>query len=292
MADANDRIIAWFSRHLVTLEASYTVRHQNKPHEQARSYYTGFVLWERSPDGSKGASIWVTAGHCMRQLDEELLGKPDYYSDVRFRFVDTLHAGAVSDLPMPFDYQAQEVKGWMVKTDDKGIESGWDFGVIFLHKHYSRSLWQNKILHIMEDNWSDFPDQFDEYFILGLPGERVGPNEQGVWFATPSIVPIVKLDEKPECYGKHTDPMFYARVDQYADVKNIEGMSGGPVIGLNVNADGIGRYWAIAVQSGWYPRERVICASPLKSLREILTQFTEKVFITKGVDPADPLGWS
>src|SRR5262245_4596516 len=134
MMDATDRIIAWFSRHLVTLEASFTILHKNKPHESARKYYTGFVLWEKSPDASKGASIWVTAGHCMRQIDELLLGKPDHYGNVRFRFVDMLHAGAVSDLPTPFDYQAQEVKGWLMNEDDKGIELGWDFGVVFLHK--------------------------------------------------------------------------------------------------------------------------------------------------------------
>jgi hypothetical protein len=75
MADVDGRIAAWFSRHFVTLEASYTVKHRNKPHEETRSYYTGFLLWEKT-SGDEGAAIWVTAGHCMQQVDEEHPNRP------------------------------------------------------------------------------------------------------------------------------------------------------------------------------------------------------------------------
>ena len=53
-------------------------------------------------------------------------------------------------------------------------------------------------------------------------------------------------------------------------MRDIQGMSGGPIIGVNRSGDGSGQYWVIAVQSGWYPRERVVCATTLASVRDPL----------------------
>lgn len=277
VADVDGRIAVWFSRHLVTLEVAYTVKHQNKPHEQARSYYTGFLLWERI-SGDEGATIWVTAGHCMQQIDEELLGKPEHYGDVRFRFVDTLHDAVVSDLPVPFDYAAEKVKGWLFHTDERGVGLGLDFGVIFLRPHYSRALFANRITPVAEENWKGIPDTFDKYFMLGLPAERVGPNPQGIWTATPSMVEISRLDTRPECFREQTDDMFYGVADHDSQVRNIEGMSGGPIVGLKRGEDGVGRYWVIAVQSSWYAGSRIVCASPLGNVREFLLQVMRVIF--------------
>jgi hypothetical protein len=277
MADVDGRIAAWFSRHFVTLEASYTVKHRNKPHEETRSYYTGFLLWEKT-SGDEGAAIWVTAGHCMQQIDEELLGKPEHYGDVRFRFVDTLHDGVVSDLPVPFDYIAEKVKGWLLHKDEHGVDLGLDFGVIFLRPHYSRALFANKIAPVAEENWTGIPDTFDKYFMLGLPAERVGPNEQGIWTATPSMVEVTRLDERPECFGEQTDAMFYGVADPDSQIRNIQGMSGGPIIGLKRGEDGVGRFWVIAVQSSWYAGRRIVCASPLGNVREFLLQVMRVIF--------------
>ena len=68
----------------------------------------------------------------MREIECDLLGRPEDYGDVRFRFIDTLHLGAVSTVPMPFDYQASHLKSWFVRSDDKGVMEGLDFGVVFL----------------------------------------------------------------------------------------------------------------------------------------------------------------
>ena len=236
MADVDGKIAAWFSRHLVTLEVSYTVKHQNKPHQQTRSYYTGFLLWEPT-SGEEGATIWVTAGHCMREIDDDLLGKPEHYADVRFRFVDTLHDAVVSELPVPFDYQAEKVRGWLVHTNERGVELGLDFGVIFLRPHYSRALFANRITPVAEENWKNVPDTFDKYFMLGLPAERVGPNQQGTWTASPSMVEVARLNKRPECFAEHTDEMIYGVADPDSRVRNIQGMSGGPIIGLKRGDD-------------------------------------------------------
>jgi hypothetical protein len=117
----------WFARHLVTLEVSYAVKHRHRPPENACNFYSGFLLCETVPGTDLQATIWVTAGHCMREIENDLLGRPEHYGDVRFRFIDTLHLGAVSNIPMPFDYQANDRKSWLVHTDDKGSDAGCRF---------------------------------------------------------------------------------------------------------------------------------------------------------------------
>jgi hypothetical protein len=281
MADLDGRIAAWFSWHLVTLEVAYTVKHRNKPHEDARTYLSGFLLWEKL-SGDEGATIWVTAGHCMQRIEKELLGKPEHYANVRFRFVDTLHDAVVFDLPVPFDYVAESIKGWLVHTNERGVGLGLDYGVIFLRPHYSRPRAANWIRPVAGENWKGTPAAFDKYFMLGLPAKRVGPDVQGIWSATPSMVEITRLDERPDCFGEQTDDMFYGVADPDSEVRNIEGMSGGPIVGLKRGDDGVARYWVIAVQSSWYRAGRVVCASPLSTVRGLLLQVMGVLFPKDG----------
>jgi hypothetical protein len=288
MPDIDGDIAAWFSRHLVTLEVAYTVRHKTKPFQETRTYINGFLLWEKHA-GDEGATIWVTAGHCMRWIEEELIAKPDYYSNVGFRFVDTLHGAVVSDLPITFDYAAETIKGWLVHSDEHTVELGLDFGVIFLRPHYARQLAANRITPVAEYNWTGMPDAFDKYFMIGLPAERVKPNENGVWTARPSMVEITKLEEKPACFREQTDAMFYGVVDPGSQVRDIAGMSGGPIIGLKLGADGTGRYWFIAIQSSWYSRERIVCASPLAFVRDFVVSVMKAIFSEAALEPSSSI---
>jgi hypothetical protein len=281
MADVDDRITADFARHLVTLEVAYTVKHQNKPHQQTRSYYTGFLLWESLAE-NEGVTIWVTAGHCMREIEDDLLGKPDDYSDIHFRFVDTLHHATVSTLPVPFDYEAERLKAWLVNTEGGTVERGMDFGVIFLRPHYSRPILANGIRPVAEENWRQVPDTFDKYLMLGLPAERVAQDNSGIWTASPALIRVSRLDDRPDCYHEHSDDMFYGVVDPESQIRNIKGMSGGPIIGAKIGDDGIGRYWMIAVQSGWYPPDRVVCASSLATVRTHLITALNLLFSRSG----------
>jgi hypothetical protein len=59
---------------------------------------------------------------------------------------------------------------------------------------------------------------------------------------------------------------FYGRLDIDENAPlweqiggNIEGMSGGPVLGISHGADGL-RYWVIGIQSGWLRSQRIIAA--------------------------------
>jgi hypothetical protein len=280
----------WFARHLATLEASYTVKHQNKPHEHARNFYSGFLLCEKVPGTDMQATVWVTAGHCMQEIERDLLGRPESYGDIRFRFIDMLHFNSVSNLPMPFDYRGDDAKSWIVHTDGNEVMLGMDFGVVFLRNHDSHLLIANKLEPVDENNWVNVPETFDHYFMLGLPGELVRQDERGVWTAQPILIPIERLSEKPACYQEHTDAMFYGVVDPQERVKSIKGMSGGPILGLKRNGDGSGRYWFIGVQSGWYPSGRIVCATPLEAVRGILLVGMRMIF-EMDVDDSASASW-
>jgi hypothetical protein len=270
MAAIDDTATQWFSRQIVTLEMTYTVRHRTRQ-EEARCYYTGFLLYEQ------GATIWVTAGHCMEEIENAILANPADYDNVSFRFVDTLHSAAISDQPVPFDYRAASFKSHLFHRNDAGTELGFDFGVIFLPSHYSRLLAANNIAPVDAANWTNVPDSFDAYFMLGLPGERVQQLENGVYTVRPAMFSISKLDEKPACFVEQTDPMFYAEIDPNSDVANIKGMSGGPILGMKFNREAnTVRYWVIGVQSKRIGR--IISASPLFTLHHMLMSVIPTMF--------------
>lgn len=283
MPAIDDAATGWFSRHIVTLEMTYMVRHRNRPPEVARCYYTGFLLYERQ------ATMWVTAGHCMEEIEKDILGHPESYSDVKFRFVDTLHSEAISNEPVPFDYQAEYIKTYYFHRDDEGVERGWDFGVVFLRTHYARLLAANGIEPVSAQNWVKVPDEFDRYFMLGLPGERVGKLENGDYTARPAMFSITRLASKPDCFSYQTDPMIYAQIDSEADVENIKGMSGGPIIGVKREGEAA-RYWIIGIQSKWRESERKTAASPLADLRNILVAIMDKAMADLNSEKPTPSG--
>jgi hypothetical protein len=107
-------------------------------------------------------------------------------------------------------------------------------------------------------------------------------DENGCRTAMPAMIRIERLDARPDCFSEQTDAMFYGVVDPESQVKDIAGMSGGPIIGMTLDEDGIGRYWFIAVQSGWYRKDRIICASPLAKVREVVTQAMNVLFARPG----------
>jgi len=112
MPDVNGDLTSWFERHLVTLEVSYTVKHQNKTDGQTRIFITGFLLSE-TLSGDEGVMVRVTAGHFAGWIDRDLLGEPEHYGDVRFRLDDTLHSASVYDIPSPLITQQNQPRAGM-----------------------------------------------------------------------------------------------------------------------------------------------------------------------------------
>ncbi len=57
--------------------------------------------------------------------------------------------------------------------------------------------------------------------------------------------------------------MFYGQIQLRADLKSIEGMSGGPIFGLKQQDAKQARYWPYAVQSSWWSEKRIVIGVPL-----------------------------
>jgi hypothetical protein len=255
--------------HLVALECSYTLVQESKPETRYPAYFTGFLLVV------KGYPVWVTAGHIMEAIEKTILADPKHYRDIKFRFVDTLHEGRKSQFPMPFDYLASKYRSYDFHKDENGVELGWDYGIIMPHIHYARLFSANQIAVIQEDNWTTLPEKFDWYYLLGIPKTTVR-DEGGKRTVSPHLFPVTKLNEKPTQFAEQTDPMFYGIVTVSPEIGSIEGMSGGPIIGCKKMEDGLVRYWFLAIQSGWFESKRLICASPLHDLWNIITSAIEE----------------
>jgi hypothetical protein len=145
--------------------------------------------------------------------------------------------------------------------------SGWDFGFLFLREHYIQQFEHNNIIQLTEQNWVNVPGKFDRYCLIGLPEERITVDESGSRFASPTTFSLRKLDEKPDCFSYHTDPIFYASIDPHANVADITGMSGGLILGVKATKDEEAPYWFLAIQGGWKKSKRLIYASPINYLR-------------------------
>lgn len=80
---------------------------------------------------------------------------------------------------------------------------------------------------------------------------------------------LEKLTEVPAAYKDHKIRQFYAKllVDE-TDLKSIDGMSGGPILGFRRREDGNGLYWIVGLQSSWLPTSRIVCACPLAPFAE------------------------
>lgn len=78
--------------------------------------------------------------------------------------------------------------------------------MIVLRSHYARLIAANGIVPVTADHWMNTPETFDRYFMLGLPGERIDPLENGVYTARPAMFSISRLDQKTQSFGYQTDP--------------------------------------------------------------------------------------
>jgi hypothetical protein len=257
MAEIQGEGIKFFSQHLVLLELTYTLHNQGKAPAAHSVLFSGFVL------DLGGYWIWVSAGHVQADI-EDLLGY-EQAKDPRFRLIDTLHGRSITDHPVIFDYLGAP-KGRYLREGQ-----GWDYGLVFLHHFYVRQLAKNHIRPVDHMNWQGRPEEFDEYYLLGLPNERVSRTPSGNLSVIPTMISLTRLDEKPEYYRYHTLPMFYATIDPGNAFQSIVGMSGGPILGVKKLPDGRGNYFFLAIQSGW-DKNGIICASFLDHLASVAAQ--------------------
>jgi hypothetical protein len=218
-----------------------------------------------------GTRMWMTAGHVLKELDD-LLGRDDQRLS-HCCFVDYHGGGGAHQEPIQFNY-ADSVR-WYVDDGAAGI----DVGFIRLGPHYQRLLEANGIVAVGEENWlSQHEVSFEQYGMLGLPAElherekKLTAGGRTIAGAThEALMMLNPSDAKPLEYPDPTYPWFVGELRDKTRIKDIEGMSGGPIFGFRGRPDGGLHYWVVAVQSRWDAKRRIIYGTHVPTVMAVLT---------------------
>lgn len=251
----NEDIAKFFSRFVVYLTANQTLPGycENKPF-----LLSGFLF------SVQGYWFFMSAAHCFEKVQTALdLGS--VFS--QWAIVDHLGAEAKFNTTVPFDYQPEGVR---LFCDE---DTGDDYGIMAIRPLVGQQIMRNRVQPVDERMWKqDIPNEFDAYWMLGVPAESVVPGPDGGFGLTNHFIKVEPEDDPPVNLIK-PGPRFYARIVDAAEApESIEGMSGGPVFGIKRMADGSARAWVIAVQSEWCPKRRVIAACLLYPFAEWLSE--------------------
>jgi len=199
-----------------------------------------------------GNWYWVTAGHIVKDLEIVLSrGKAE-----SFRLVDS-YGNAVDHNPVPFDFPT----AW--KTLCYDTAAGIDFAAVELGPLERQALERNGVKPVTEAEWQAADHRrYAEYIMLGLPTDSVkGRTTAAAVFgrADPSLILATQLSPVPQQFVTPS-PRLIASISQEWSEGSIDGMSGGPIFGIDMST---GNAEIVAVQSHWRAEERIIAACPV-----------------------------
>jgi hypothetical protein len=242
-------IVSYFHRHLVPI--LITLQRGSVDHTFA---ITAFVL------SVQGYWFLITAGHCVKQVDE--LEEESGYQILRCFLIDSLGSGATFHEPIPFAYRNANP---IHLSDDLDF----DYGVVPVSSYYRQLLEANNVQPLNEEVWKKQPSHVDFYALLGVPNELTEVEADNVKI-TSTLHRIEPLDTRPKDAPDTDVPLIYGRIALGKDLTNIEGMSGGPILGFHNDKSGKMRYWLIALQSRWNPSSRLVIGCPMNLLGRYL----------------------
>ena len=247
-ATINDIFLQRVGRHFVTLSCMYT---PPRSAEERLMLFSGFVI------AVDDEWFYVTAGHVPNRINAgiDAGGKFDTW-----RLGDQTARGPYKEFGIPFDFVGDQ---WLI-LDDEAI--GLDYAVLPLRFLFRQALERGGVLPITKDAWGDHTTEYDQWVLVGVPAETV--THDGNSIITAKVVSTaLEETEAPEGAGAKAQNQFYARLIDGSErvVKDVEGMSGGPVFATTRTEKGR-KYSVIGVQSAWYKSARVIAACPFSSL--------------------------
>jgi hypothetical protein len=222
-----------------------------------------------------GRWLLFTAGHVVEkwQRDQSQGAIVDQWR------ISDAHAGAgFQEIPIEPD-----IEKWIAIHDDaRGI----DLGFIELHPLYAQQLAAGGIRPPGDAWWlspADSPHDCSPWLIFGTPEERVKREPSGLVSFWPTMLPVRPLTELPpevrlsEPLG---EKLIFAKVVDDLPMKpgekpirNMEGMSGGPVVGVREPTDPAVAHSTlhiVGIQSGWLPNSRIATIYPLRGVLEVI----------------------
>ena len=243
----NERFLRTAGRHFVTMSCMQTLPKSSAEHV---AFFSGFVI------AVDEVWFYVTAGHVPRSIQSAMAAGTKF--DI-WRLGDQTARGPFKDTGIPFDYVADQ---WVVVEDDA---VGLDYAALPLRDLYRQALELGGVLPIRKDAWGDHVTEYDQWVLVGVPAETV--THDGKSHITAKVVSVaLKETEAPDGAGAKADNQFYGRLIEGSEtvVKNVEGMSGGPIFATKKIGETI-KYKVIGVQSAWYRPSRTIAACPFSS---------------------------
>lgn len=251
--------LEFFGRHLLAICVTYRLVYASKNDALSFAAYSGTLI------DIAGSVCFLTAGHVLADLKQKL-------ADVRVEIVDVVLAdtfakGRVSDKPVPFDISSEPF--FFIDDDEQGL----DFGAIVLRPYYVNLLAKNGTIALDEERWiHQHRVDFDGYAVLGLPRESTSPfiDARGNGAVSPTMIWVSRREAPPQGTRQTTYPRFIAEIGGSLPINDIVGMSGGPIFGFRIEGEKAVRYWVVALQSAWLPKQRVIFGCPLPILAPLL----------------------
>lgn len=254
--------LRWMCRYLVAMQVRYDVHNSDGSIKPVVILFSGFVL------RLHGCSFWVTAGHCIKKLERELMDSPGVHIH-HIHLMDYFGTDAVHQHMIAFPYERGDAK-WFFR------EKVYDFVLVPLRHLYCMNLATNGVQVVERHMWFErTPRNYIAYKMVGLPANRIRPNEiSGNMNVEPFVVPVEplepnELEEPPE------DGWFIGRLPTDPRLEDIEGMSGGPIYGFWKDENGVTHYAIIALQSSWNKDTRVIYGYPLWMFAEVIHEVLE-----------------
>lgn len=213
-----------------------------------------------------GEWLWITAGHLLNDLDNEL---PEMNRRIRqSQFVAGWNSDNTTVRRIAFDYRTC-VKHYVDNDDD-----GTDLGIIHISSDTKQSLLRAGVTPLSN---LELPEQeYDQYLVHGLPRmeqrDDIQASEEGI-DCTAEVVPVLfrifPLESGTGGFQATNRQRLYASVPAEVPLETLDGVSGGPIYAVKLETDRVDCYLA-AVQNAERQISHTIAACPSALFRELL----------------------
>lgn len=264
--DERDQGEAFLFRHFVCIAwRVQPIDDQRRPHGPPVGQFASGCLFAYQDTMSI-----LTAGHVLRHIAKLKASKLHRIDGCYL--LDGFGHQAMNWHPIPFDFDGA------AQFEIHDEEDGLDFGFVRLSTYYLKLLNKNGIKAITEENWrTQGSVEFSRYMMLGLPdSEATLIEERNVdgsvaWYfnVKPCAFAIRRLPKPPQESPETTYSRFVGQIDAKTPIKDISGMSGGPIFGFTWNEKQL-LYWVVAIQSTWLPQRRITFGCPLPVIGGLL----------------------
>lgn len=206
---------------------------------------------------------FVTAGHIIEDLHRLV---EDGWVLRDCRIVDTLIPEATSSEPayLPIDNLLAAGYQYEGKGGDKI-----DFALVHIPSLVRIALEANGVEALDESGYLSVHAPVACYGLVGVPRERVMSTKRTSTIAH-CLFPIERLSHKDTKFTQTDPDLFYGKVDLGDSIKDLDGVSGGPIFGFWLDAEQGWKYGVVGIQSKWTYPARHILATPVLLVTTVL----------------------